>query len=215
MPGVWFISDIADALQSGLRTRFAEIDAEQAVYGIDALQETDLHPVIDRCFTEAGYGSYREIRYPADRTKGRLSTGRRCDLVLTKHGQPLQVEAAESTLFDAQDAVPHEDAFWMEVKIAHQYRPGGANRNYASQLAAPVRADVAKLAADPGILHAGVLLILFTASEEIARHDGRMWQERCLHRALPIAAPSWRHISMSNRIGNANCSFGLFPVSHL
>jgi len=208
------VTDIADAVESGLAAHARELDAEQAVRGIDALDERALHPIIEQSLRAAGYGVAREMRYPADRAHRRASEGERCDFVLTPDARPLLVEAQRSTLFDPPDAVDPEDAFWLEAKVVAQFTEEGANRNYASQLLAPVRQDVAKLSKDRGILHAGLLLVLFTRDEIVANHDLAIWEDRCLRKGLPIAAPSCRTVPITNRLGHEIFTLRLYPVRH-
>jgi hypothetical protein len=209
----WSIPDIADAIESALRHAASAIDAEQAVYGIDALDEVALHPILASGLEAAGFGAHAEVRYPVAERR-RLSEIERCDLVLTPANRPLARPEATGTLFDPPDAVALDEAFWMEVKSVSQFLPGGPNRSYASQLLSTVRHDVIKLSRAPGILHAGLLIVLFVESEPIADHDLGIWQERCLKRLLPIGVPCRRQLRITNRIGNGNCAVALYPVSH-
>lgn len=208
-------ADIADAIETGLKRQCEQLDIEQAVYGLDALDEVAIHPSLAAALRAAGYGVYREQRYPADRTRRKASEGERCDFVLTRDGLPLLQPDAAGTLFDPPDAVELSDAFWLEVKVVAQFTTDGPNRNYASQLMSSVRHDVTKLSKDPHILHAALLLIMFVRDERIANHDLRIWQDRCLERGLPIGAPSQRFITMTDRHGNGLCAIAVYPVNHL
>ena len=251
---MWSIADIADSLEAGLRADAAALDAEHAVYGLDARDELALHPLVASWLNHAGFGVHREQRYPADRPRtSRISEGERCDFVLTPGrsgrpapgktagphsdpdsgphagpdsvpnsgrdpgggGRPLQQEAARSTLFDPPDAVPLDEAFWLEAKIVAQHTIDGPNRTYASQLLSPVRKDASKLSKDKGILHAGILLLLFTEDRTIAEHDLAAWLERCLDRGVPVGSPALRHVPITDRIGNGNAAIAVYPVSHL
>jgi len=211
---MWSVADIADALQAGLRRRLAQLDLEQSVTGLDALDEVALHPALAEMLSRGGYGVHREQRYPADRTKHRESEGRRCDFVLTPDRLPLREPDAKATLFDPPDAVDLDDAFWLEVKVVAQFTPGGPNRNYSSQLLSTVGQDVMKLSRDRGILHAGILIVLFVREAAVAEHDLGIWQDRCLQRGLPIGAPSVRMLSLTDRLGNGVCALALYPVNH-
>lgn len=211
----WSCGDIADALADALRSHARALDDEQAVFGLDSMQEIELHPLIADGLAAAGFGVHREIRYPGRRDASRLSEGERCDLVLTPDGRPLASEVKRRTLFDPQNAVPLDDAFWLEVKSVAQHLPEGPNANYSGQLLEPIRRDVRKLAMDDGILHAGVLIVLFTAEERIADNDLRVWQERCLDQGLSISAAYRRSLPLRDRHGNAWCSLSLVPVHHL
>ena len=211
----YFPSDIADAVIAGLADAAAARDAERAVRGVDALDELALHPVLATGLASAGYGVHREVRYPADRRKRKISEGERCDFVLTPDGRPLRVPEAAATLFDCPDAVDLDDAFWLEVKVVAQFTTEGPNRQYAPQLLSTVGRDVTKLSKDEGILHAGLLLILFVHVQEVADHDLGIWQDRCVARSLPIAAPSIRRLPITDRLGNGLCVAALYPVRRM
>jgi len=210
----WRTGDLADVVEAGLRRALADIDREQAVYGLDSRDEVALHPVLETCFHAAGYGVHREQRYPSDRKARKLTDGKRCDFVLTPDGRELAHEETRGTLFDAPDAIPLDEAFWLEVKVVAQFTPEGPNARYASQLLSTVREDVCKLSEESGILHAGLLLVLFVHDDQVADHDLKIWQDHCLERGLPIGAPSRRAIPIGDRHGNALCVISLYPVSH-
>ncbi|MFW5653676.1 MAG: hypothetical protein ACOC0P_06480 [Planctomycetota bacterium] len=213
---VWRIGDLADAVAEGLARASAAVEEEQAVRGIDALDELELHPLLHDTFAQAGYGVHPEQRFPRDRRRrNKRSEGERCDIVLTPDGRPLAEEAALTTLFTPAGAVDLPDAFWLEVKTTGQFIEGGPNHRYAAELQQPVRRDVRKLAADPEILHAGVLLVLFAALEEIARQDLSTWQSKCLANGLPVGTPAIRTIPVGDRLGNTCAVIAVFPVHHL
>lgn len=192
----------------------SQLEREQAVYGLDALDELALHPVLAEVFRRSGHGVYREVRYPSDR-KARESEGERCDFVLTPNGRELAQPGAPGSLFDPADAVELCDAFWLEVKVVSQFTVGGANPYYSSQLLATVRQDVTKLSKDPGILQAGLLIVLFAEDERVAEHDLGAWLDQCLKRGLPIGAPARRTLCINDRLGNRCCAIAVYPVSHL
>lgn len=117
------LSSIAD----GLEAREKSLTREQAVRGIDALEEVELHPILARSLRAAGFGVLREQPYPSEWKAKRTRAGRenlpehrdrqRCDLVLTpqrdqKLGDELGEERAArelrrrtaGTLFEAHAA---------------------------------------------------------------------------------------------------------------
>jgi len=212
---MWSYADMADAVAAGLSAHERALAEERAVYGMDALDEVELQPLIARALTDAGFGVHREQRYPMDRTRVKNSEGLRCDLVLTHGGALLRTPEAKAMLFDSPDAVDLDDAFWLEVKTVAQFTPEGPNRSYGSQLLSTVRRDVTKLSQDSQILHAGLLIVLFVQNDLVADHDLGIWQDRCLKRGLPIAAPCIRRVPISDRIGNTLCAIALYPVRHL
>ncbi len=72
--------------------------------------------------------------------------------------------------------------------------------------------DVAKLAAESGLRHAGALVIVFSADREIARHDLGILHGRCGARDLPLLSPATRSFAINDRRGNAAATLALFPV---
>ncbi len=42
----WLVADIADVVETGLKRRFTQLDLEQAVNGLDALDEVVLYPIL-------------------------------------------------------------------------------------------------------------------------------------------------------------------------
>ncbi len=215
-PGPFFcamfsLPAIADAVCGGLEREAQRLDEEQAVHGIDALDELGLHPLLEGALRGAGFGVHREKRYPSDRRKRTQIEGERCDLVLTPDGRPLAAPEADPTLFDPPDAVGLADAFWLEVKVVAQFTPEGPNPRYASQLATP-RHDVSKLSKDRGIHHAGVLVVLFAEDDRVVEHDLGLWYRRCLERNLPISPPHLQSFTLTDRIGNARCAVAGYGV---
>jgi len=93
-----------------------------------------------------------------------------------------------------------------------QFSPRGPARDYSSRLLGDVAADVGKIASDPGIRHAGLLLILFTRDRETARHDLLAWRVRCLERDFPVFSPAVGDFPLNDRLGNGHATVALFPV---
>jgi predicted DNA-binding ribbon-helix-helix protein len=211
----WCVADIADAIEVGLTAHIDLDRCAQSVRGIDALHEVGLHPILASALEDAGFGVHREQRYIGARSKRSRSEGRRCDLVLTPDGRPLQDPAATATLFDDPNAVRLEEAFWLEVKTVAQHTEMGPNQTWSSELLGTVLADVAKLANATNIFHAALVIVLWVESVEVAEHDLGVWQDRCIAKGLPIAAPSQRVISIQDRLGNAHCVLRAYPVMHL
>ena len=213
--GHWHCGDLTDAIILGLQQRI-DLDREsQVVRGIDALDEVSLHPLLEDSLRKAGYGVFREQRYPHARTRKSKSEGRRCDLVLTHHKRPLQDPAASATLFEDPQAVPLQKAFWLEVKTVSQFTESGPNASWTSELLGTVRHDISKLANDQEIAHAGLLILLWVEDARIATHDFAVWQDRCLAKNLPIGAPSERQVSIQDRLGHPTGVLRLYPVHHM
>jgi hypothetical protein len=225
---------LVDIAAEALRKRSRELAAEQAVDGLDALSEVQFHPLLAAAFRATGMGVWPEQPYPGQPGRRPKRVEReRCDLVLTQDpeapiGDPvarlLELDRAESTLFapqaeailNQQRLTPPEDAFWLEVKLVGQfcYSAGipGANQTYTSELLTIAPSDLPKLARDQRIRHAGLLLIHFTADDEVARHDLAALVHRCLDRSLPVSTPSIARFDIDDRIGNQRCTLALIPV---
>lgn len=194
----WSWPALADALAAGLARAAEAVELEQAVSGIDARRELELHPVLHDALRDAGYAVFPEQRFPRDRHQRKRSAGSRCDLVVTSG--------------TALDDTNLGDALWIEVKVVAQFRELGPNRSYAQALQTPVWKDVAKLASDPAIVHGVVLLVLFTADAVTADHDLEVWRSRAVARGLHLWPRVQRTVPIGDRLGNRVCTVGLFPI---
>ena len=211
-PVIWCAATLADHLATGLRAAAEARDREQAVFGLDALDELELHPVLTEGLETAGYGVAREQRFPADWKKRRETEGERCDFVLTPDGRELRRPERRATLFDDPDAVELDEALWLEVKVVAQFNELGANGQYASTLLGAVTQDVPKLAKDDGIRHAALLIVMFVVEEAVATHDLAVWENRCHERGYAIDAPRRRTFPITDRLGNRFCVLSVYPV---
>ncbi len=230
----WTDHELAAALAAGLRLREAELRDEQAVHGLDALSERELHPVLARGLSAAGLRVFPETPYPGQpEVLPRESERERCDLVLAPGGtraivdsirRRKELDRASGTLFApvAQQitapepgALSPEEAFWLEVKTHGQftYTDGfaGPNRTYASQFGVCLT-DIRKLARAPGIAHAALAIVLFTDERRTAEHDLAACVHRCLDKDLPVRDLIQEHVPIVDRIGNRNCTVGLIRV---
>jgi hypothetical protein len=235
------IADLAQALCDQLILTLGRAEArlleEHAPLGLDALDETAIHPILAGGLADAGWGVHRETPYPGDHETAD-SARDRCDIVLTaRPGVPLldpvhadrRVRAGENTLFAAMatemesdaaaEATDPADAVWLEVKAVaqHAYRDGvpGPNRAYASEMVNGPAADVCKLLGDGVIERALACLVLFTETEEIARHDTERVAHRLLDDGLPIGLPAIATAPIADRAGNACVTLAVFPIRGL
>ena len=119
---------------NALISRANQLDTEQAVQGLDALQELQLHDLIEHGFTNAALGTHREAHYPSTGDAYTKSTHRpRCDFALTQNPdlklldpatELKQLALAQDTLFattaqpdpDPTTTCTPEDAWWIEIK---------------------------------------------------------------------------------------------------
>lgn len=208
----WSTPDIADAVCKGLAEQSKRDDIEHAVYGFDARDELGLHPLIVQSLLEEGYGVWPEQRYPGHQHKSKRSEGLRCDAVLTPDHKPLRTESVRGTLFDDDNAIDPQSAYWLEIKTVAQHQTDGPFKRYSAELLQPVAKDVKKIWSDRLIQHGGLLLILFTETHEVAEHDLAIWHERCLKKGFPVGPPAVRGLPITDRIGNAWCTAAVFGV---
>lgn len=199
-----------DAVVRGFEEARDELEAEQAVHGLDSWLELDLHAVLASSLSQAGFFVAREQRYPGHRTKKQRTSGRRCDLVVTD-GAPLLLEGVEPDPFAPATATP-EVAAWIEVKLLKQFRPGGANHGWDEGLLHPPTTDLLRLADEAGLGARALLLVLFTASAEVAEHDLDVWAGHVVAAGLRLGPPLLRHLPIVDRYGNRVCSLAWMPV---
>lgn len=182
------------------------------MYGFDALDELGLHPILHEALQTTGMGVWPEQRYPGHWHKAKRSEGLRCDVVLTPDGLPMRDASVRGTLFDDGSAVDPEAAYWLEIKTVAQHQTDGPFKRYSAELLSPVAKDVKKIWSDGIIQYGGLLIVLFTETQEIAEHDLAVWHERCLRKGFPVGPPAVRGLAINNRIGNAWCTAAVFGV---
>ncbi|MFG0245471.1 MAG: hypothetical protein ACF8MF_05390 [Phycisphaerales bacterium JB052] len=231
---MWSPHDILDPIRVHLERENESLRAQQAVRGLDSLREIDLHPLISQAFSDAPTHSLREVYYPNFETELPKGPQRdRCDLVLLEAGKneiydPVdahkKLQSASGTLFEPVASLPdieaHEceptDAFWVEIKIIAQNRyiegVPVPNAKYAHELLSGPRTDVIKLAAEPFIRHAGVLVVIFTEHEEAGIHDLSMAMREMIDQDLPVGMPEYTSLPIVDHAGNAWCTLGLIPL---
>jgi hypothetical protein len=145
---VWQADAIVELIAGALGERERALREEQAVYGLDALEEVEVHPIVAAGFLSAGLGVLREQAYPTQwkrkKKEGGLPLPRdreRCDLVLTaapgllldsleaeKEARRARAEVA-GTLFEGaveevravRRGVSPDEAYWLELKVVAQY----------------------------------------------------------------------------------------------
>lgn len=227
---MWNLQHLARLAAEALEHRARDLDREQAVEGLDARDEVDLHPILARACADEGFGVHREVPYPtAPRRRALRSERPRCDLVLT----PEASQAPADPLFEdrlREDAhgmlfapaprpvtlLDPRECFWLEVKVVGQFACAhgvpGPNGAYGTELTRAMVSDLAKLAADPALGPAGLLLILFTADERTARHDVELALSRALARGVRAGFPATRSFPITDRMNNARCTVALVPT---
>ncbi len=177
--------------------------------GLDVLDERALQALLAEKLA-VFYSVAREVHYPS--TVGRKLTHRqRCDVVLTPLGRPLRLDRSVPTLFDPPKMASPEEALWLEVKVAYQFREGGVRHGgYGGQWRNAVVDDLRKMEAEPRICQAALVLIVFNESAEILEKNLELFEivlaQKDAWRVIGWCG-AWRSWSGSG-IGCARSRFG-------
>ncbi len=236
---MWIQDEIAESAAHALAQHERALRDEQAVYGLDALGEIELHPILAQGFLSHGFGVVREQPFPGAGGTPKQSHRERCDLVLLPRGETTLLDpvalardqhAITGTLFehaphpDVAPGVPPADAYWLEVKSVAQnsfvHGVPSPNPAFAGQLTASLTTDLRKLAREidrgrehaDGIARAGVLLVLLTRDEPTARHDLAAALHRCLDKGISPRSTTLHGFGILDRIGNAWCAVALIEA---
>jgi hypothetical protein len=207
----WDFAIIVEKLEGIVRQAEKDLQLEQAVYGLDARSELELQQIL-ALGLKNDHEVAREVHYPS--TAGRkLSHRPRCDLVLTRKGRPLKLDTVAPTLFDPTDLAKAEEALWLEVKVAYQFREGGLRHGgYGAQWRNAVVEDLRKMEADPLIRDAGLCLIVFTESREILEKDIELFETILIQKEVLAGFRKVRSIEICERIGHRVCTVALWPT---
>jgi hypothetical protein len=207
----WDFATVADRLGDVVREAEAELRLEQAVYGLDAKSEVELQNVLAAGLTRY-FEVAREVHYPSSRGK-KLSHRQRCDLVLTRKGRPLRLDSAPLTLFDSPDMAGPEEGLWLEVKVAYQFREGGARHGgYGAAWRSKVVDDLKKMEADPLIHEAGLCLIVFNESRDILDKDIELFETILAQKEVLAGFRKVRTVDITERIGHRCCTVAVWPT---
>lgn len=211
MPLRWNLVELADRLRELFAAAEAELRLEQAVYGLDVRDERQLQTLLAERL-KAHFEVAREVHYPS--TVGRKLTHRqRCDVVLTPKGRELRLDRAPPTLFDAPDLASPEEALWLEVKVAYQFREGGVRHSgYGSQWRNAVVEDLRKMEADARILEAGLVLIVFNESTAVLEKDLELFEDVLARKEVLAGFRQVRSVEISDRIGHRLCTVAVWPT---
>src|SRR4051812_34761425 len=205
-------STLADHLGGAIERAEADLRLEQAVYGLDAKDEKAIQALLAQALA-AHYEVVREVHYPS--TVGRKLTHRqRCDLVLTPKGKPLRLDRNPPTLFDvAVDMAEPGEALWLEVKVAYQFREGGARHGgYGPQWRSAVVEDLRKMEAESLIREAGLVLVVFNESRQILEKDLELFEDVLARKEVLAGFRQVRSVAILDRIGHQVCTVALWPT---
>jgi hypothetical protein len=205
------LSIVADHLGNALSDAEAALRLEQAVYGMDSLDEIKIQNLL------AGrlgwhYEVAREVHYPSSR--GAKSSHRnRCDIVLSPWGHALRRDTAVPTLFDPPAQSQPNEALWLEVKVAWQFREGGVRHGgYGAQWRNNVVEDLRKMEADPLIEEAALVLVVFNESAEVLEKDLELFETVLMEKEVLAGFRLVRGVPILDRIGHRLCTVAVWPT---
>ena len=124
----------------------------------------------------------------------------------------LDLHPGADTLFESNDALPPEAAYWLQQQAVSQFNGEGPNAQYSAQLLKPLQTQIPRLASDAMVYHAGIVLILFTADQPLALRDLQTWQSQCLDRGHRVGSPALRQTNLTDRVGHSAMTVALFPI---
>lgn len=208
---LWDFSTIADHLSTCVQQAEQDLRLEQAVYGLDAKDERGVQELLAARMA-AWYEVAREVHYPS--TAGRRLTHRqRCDLVLSPRGRPLRLDSKPPTLFDPPDQATPGESLWLEVKVAFQFREGNIrHKGYGAQWRQAVVSDLEKMAAEPQIREAGLLLVVFNESRAVLDKDLELFEDVLMRKEVFAGYRHVRSVDITERIGHRLCTIALWPT---
>ncbi|HEY3352145.1 MAG TPA: hypothetical protein VGQ83_02770 [Polyangia bacterium] len=203
----WHLPGVADRLADVVAALELDLRVAQAPHGLDAWDERRLQHALAAGLRPA-YDVALEAHYPS--TAGRKLTHRqRCDLVLTPRGRPLR---QETTLLPF-DLCPPEEALWIELKLAHQRGEGGAAKaGYGTKWRRQLVDDLRKMAAEPCIREAALVLVVFTDTVETVTRDLDTFEALLAEDNVLAGFRHVRNLPIVERIGHRVCTVALWPT---
>ncbi len=211
MPLRYDLATLADQLARVIEASEADLRLDQAVYGLDSRSEIQLQDILAQGLA-THHDIAREVCYPAS-AGAKKSHRMRCDIVLTPKGRPLRLDTAPPTLFDPANACEPADALWLEVKVAYQFREGGARHAaYGAQWRQAVVADLKKMEADPIIREAALLMVIFNESDDILHKDLDLFETVLVEKEVLAGFRQTRATPIWDRIGHRLCTVALWPT---
>jgi hypothetical protein len=211
VPLRWDFVELSERLHQSLLSAENELRLEQAVYGLDVRDERELQALLaERLSTWCEVS--REVHYPSSVGK-KLTHRQRCDLVLTPHGRPLRLDSAPPTLFDPPNQAAPEEALWLEVKVAYQFREGGVRHaGYGGQWRNAVVDDLKKMESEPRILEAGLVLIVFNESRDVLEKDLELFETVLAQKEVLAGFRKVCSVDILDRIGHRVCTAAVWPT---
>lgn len=212
----WDLYELTEALAQTLTDAEAGFRLEHAVFGLDSLDELRLHQLLVRGLSRR-YTVQREVHYPGLPAKRRGAGGGRprCDLAITPQGRFLRL-SDEPDLFSRGDECPPEEALWVEVGIARQYRDAGSiDIGRVGSHRHAVVEDAKRLLLDPRVTEGAVLLIAYTDGEEASVAEIQSVSDQLAQIGVDAEVLADRHarsIPITDRLGHRHATIGLWRV---
>lgn len=208
---LYAFSTLADDLQAVIGRAEADLRLEQAVRGLDSLDELQIQSILADGLRER-YEVAREAHYPSS-AGAKLSHRRRCDLVLSPKGRPLRLDSRPAGLFDPPDQCPPGEALWLEVKVAYQFREGGVRHGgYGAQWRTAVVEDLRKIESESLVREAGLLLVVFTESIDVLEKDLQLFEDVLVQKEVLAGFRQVRSVPILDRIGHRYCTAAVWPT---
>ncbi len=190
----WFLGGLADELAEGLAAIEDALRVEAAPHGVDEWDERALQHALAAALRRR-YAVALEAPYPST-IGGKRSKERRCDLVVSAPDRPLP-----------------EDALWLELKVARQRHPSGArDARYAQQWRRHLIADLRKLAAEPRIRAAAIVLVAFTEDEATLARDLDQFESVMVRADVVAGFRQVRAVPVIDRIGHRVGAVAMWPL---
>lgn len=204
----WDLVPLVEQLTSVLHAKAEELELEQAVRGIDGALEVATQTLLADGLARH-HRVTREAYYPSE--TGKRNHRARCDLVLTPKGMALVTTEAPQ-LFE--ETCEPEDAFWLELKVAHQLLPvSRRNPRYGAQWRSAIVQDLRKMKADRRIVHAALALVVFTDTQVTVDKDLGLFETLLEGEALLSGFRVVRTFAITDRIGHGFCSVAAWPLA--
>jgi hypothetical protein len=208
---IWDFSTVTDRLHDAIASAEADLRLEQAVYGLDRMDERQIQALLAERLSTS-YSVAREVHYPSSRGN-KLSHRARCDLVLSPKGLPLRLDSAPPSLFDPASMCEPAQALWLEVKVAYQFREGGVRHmGYGPQWRQRVVDDLRKMEAEEHIHEAGLVLVVFNESQSVLDKDLQLFEDVLVRKEVLAGFRQVRSVPITERIGHNLCTVAVWPT---
>lgn len=202
----WYLGDVADALADALASLEQALRAEHAPHGLDEWDERPVQHALAAALRRH-YEVTLEAHYPSS-AGAKRSHRARCDLVLSRPGRPLH--QGESLPLDL---CPPEEALWLELKVVHQRKAGGArDPRYAPQWRRHLVADVTKLSTEPRITAGAAVLVAFTEDAATLARDLDAFELELTRQDVVAGFRQVRTWPVQDRIGHTLGAVAAWPT---